>query len=98
MAALMASPPSRSRAFTASQADDLYELVAARRRGSLILASNRAPADWYGLFPNPVVAEGVLDRLVNSAHHVEMAGRSHRPTLRPGRWRTEPAAGEGARS
>src|SRR5437870_12844602 len=25
---------------------------------------SRAPADWYGLFPNPAVAEGVLDRFV----------------------------------
>jgi DNA replication protein DnaC len=73
------------RAFTAPQADDLYELVAERRGGSFILASNRAPADWYGLFPNPVVAEGVLDRLVNSAHHVAMVGRSFRPNQRPGR-------------
>ena len=80
------------RPFTASQADDLYELVATRRRGSLIVASNRAPADWYGLFPNPVVAEGVLDRLVNSAHHVAMEGRSFRPNQRPGRRRAEPAA------
>ena len=73
------------RAFTAAQADDLYELVAERRGGSFILASNRAPADWYGLFPNPVVAEGVLDRLVNSAHHVAMVGKSFRPNQRPGR-------------
>ena len=49
------------------------------------MASNRAPADWYGLFPNPVVAEGVLDRLVNSAHHVAMVGKSFRPNQRPGR-------------
>jgi DNA replication protein DnaC len=73
------------RAFTASQADDLYELVAERRGSSFIIASNRAPADWYGLFPNPVVAEGVLDRLVNSAHHVAMVGKSYRPNQRPGR-------------
>jgi len=73
------------RGFTAPQADDLYELVAERRGGSFILASNRAPADWYGLFPNPVVAEGVLDRLVNSAHHVAMLGKSFRPNQRPGR-------------
>jgi DNA replication protein DnaC len=73
------------RPFTASQADDLYELVNERRHGSLVLASNRAPADWYGLFPNPVVAEGVLDRVVNSAHHVAMEGKSYRPNRRPGR-------------
>jgi DNA replication protein DnaC len=73
------------RPFTATQADDLYELVTERRTGSLILASNRAPADWYGLFPAPVIAEGVLDRVVNSAHHVHMDGKSYRPNRRPGR-------------
>jgi len=73
------------RPFTTSQADDFYELICERRRGSLVLTSNRQPGDWYGLFPNPVVAEGVLDRLVNSAHHVFMDGRSYRPNKRPGR-------------
>lgn len=49
------------------------------------LTFNRSPSDWYGLFPNPVVAEGLLDRLVNSAHHVLMEGKSYRPNKRPGR-------------
>src|SRR5262249_15575903 len=46
------------REFTPAQADDLYELLSERigRPGkSLILTSNRSPADWYPLFPNPVV-------------------------------------------
>jgi DNA replication protein DnaC len=73
------------RALTTSQADDFYELIRERRRSSTVLTSNRAPSDWYGLFPNPVVAEGVLDRLINSAHHVFMDGKSYRPTRRPGR-------------
>lgn len=85
------------RPFTATQADDLYELVCERRRGSLIVTSNRQPADWYGLFPNPVVAEGVLDRIVNSAHHVFMEGRSFRPTRRPGRRAEPPHSGRGQR-
>jgi DNA replication protein DnaC len=50
----------------------------------MIFTSNRQPADWYGLFPNPVVAEGVLHRVVNSAHQVFMDGKSYRPTKRPG--------------
>jgi hypothetical protein len=50
----------------------------------MILTSNRAPTDRYGLFPNPVVAEGVLDRLVNCAHHMLIDGRSYRPNKRPG--------------
>ncbi len=54
------------------------------RRTVVILTSNRAPADWYPLFPNPVVAESILDRIVNTAHHVPMPGRSYRPRHRPG--------------
>jgi DNA replication protein DnaC len=62
------------------QAEDLDELVRRRYRcGSLLLTTNRAPKDLYPLFPNPVVAEGLLDRLLNSAHIVTMLGRSYRP-------------------
>ncbi|MGO8875486.1 MAG: hypothetical protein ACLQNG_06955 [Acidimicrobiales bacterium] len=31
------------------------------------------------MFPNPVVAESILDRIVNTAHHVHMDGKSYRP-------------------
>lgn len=72
------------REFTPTQADDLYELVTERAGRSLVITANRAAADWYSLFPNPVVAESILDRLVNTAHHVPMPGRSYRPTRRPG--------------
>lgn len=73
------------RDFTATQADDLYELITERHaHGSLVLTSNRAPVDWYPLFPNPVVAESVLDRLINTAHHLHLDGRSYRPNKRPG--------------
>src|SRR6266498_1618954 len=72
------------RAFTPSQADDLYELVTERGAKSTIVTANREAADWYSLFPNPVVAESILDRLVNSAHHVRMDGLSYRPNKRPG--------------
>ncbi len=75
------------REFTAAHADDLYELVAERTRAhhSLILASNRSPVDWYPLFPNPVVAESLLDRLINTSHQSFMNGPSYRPNQRPGR-------------
>jgi DNA replication protein DnaC len=73
------------RELTPSQADDLYELVTERAGRSLILTSNRSPADWYPLFPNPVVAESLLDRLINSSHQVFMNGPSYRPNKRPGR-------------
>ena len=72
------------REFTPSQAEDLYELICERyRTGSMIVTSNRKPRDWYSLFPNAVLAESALDRLVNSAHHVAFRGRTYRPLRRP---------------
>ncbi|MEU6192058.1 IS21-like element helper ATPase IstB [Nocardia sp. NPDC047038] len=73
------------RELTASQADDLYELISERAAngGSMVLTSNRSPVDWYPLFPNPVVAESLLDRLINTSHQVFMNGPSYRPNKRP---------------
>ncbi len=51
---------------------------------SLAITANRAASDWYSLFPKPVVAESILDRVVNGAHHLHMPGRSFRPNHRPG--------------
>jgi DNA replication protein DnaC len=75
------------RELTAQQADDLYELVSERTRvaRSLIITSNRSPVDWYPLFPNPVVAESLLDRLINTSHQIFMNGPSYRPRKSPGR-------------
>jgi DNA replication protein DnaC len=78
------------RDFTLAQADDLYELVTERAGKCAIFTANRQASDWYTLFPNPVVAESVLDRVVNSAHHVHMDGKSYRPNKRPGTKRTMP--------
>ena len=77
------------RAFTEQQTEDLWELIGERRH-SLIVVSNRSPQDWYALFPNPVLAESVLDRLINNAHHLVLTGRSYRPLRRPDR----PGAGD----
>ncbi len=72
------------RDFTLAQSDDLYELITLRGAKSSIFTANRQASDWYSLFPNPVVAESILDRIVNSAHHIHMDGRSYRPNKRPG--------------
>jgi len=68
------------------QAEDVFELIGERHRDrSTMIASNRAPQDWYPLFPNPVLAEATLDRLINRSHHLLLQGRSYRPLLRPDR-------------
>lgn len=81
------------RAFSERQGEDLYELVSERcRRGSTIVTSNRPPQDWYALFPNAVLAEGALDRLINASHHVVLDGKTHRPQRRPDRAKRGAAA------
>lgn len=73
------------RDYALPQAEDLYELVNRRyRRGSLLITTNRAPTDLYALFPSPLLAEGLLDRLLNSAYVLPLLGRSYRPQRRPG--------------
>ncbi|WP_078602978.1 MULTISPECIES: ATP-binding protein [Streptomyces] len=71
------------RQLNATQADDLYELVSERQKRSLIITSNRAPSDWHPLFPNPVVAESLLDRLINTSHQAIMNGPCYRPNKHP---------------
>jgi DNA replication protein DnaC len=74
------------RPLTGPQGDDLYELITERQaKGAFILTSNREPETWYELFPNPVVAESVLDRIINTSHMIHMPGKSYRPNKRPGR-------------
>ena len=73
------------RDFTVAQSEDLYERVSQRdRQKSWIVGSNRLPGDWDGFFPNPVLAEGLRDRLVNTSYPIVLAGRSYRPRRRPG--------------
>ncbi|MGW6997408.1 ATP-binding protein [Streptomyces virginiae] len=51
----------------ASQADDLHDLVGERQGRSLTTTGNRAPSDWHPLFPDPVVAESLLDRSIGTS-------------------------------
>jgi DNA replication protein DnaC len=73
--------------YTVAQSEDLFELVSRRyRKGSLIVTVQRQPQDLYPLFPSPVVAEALLDRLLNSSHLIVMLGKSFRPRQRPSGW------------
>ena len=63
-------------------AERLYALVDGRFRSkSLILTSNRAMADWPGLFPDPIIANAILDRLAHTSHQIIIKGQSYRKKL-----------------
>lgn len=64
---------------TETQADDVYELAYERYlKGSLILTSNRSVEEWVGLFPDPLQANSLLDRLCHNAHQLYWEGESYR--------------------
>ena len=70
--------------FTKTQTEDLYKLIDQRyRSSSMIITANRTPKDWYSLFPNPVIAESALDRLISCSHIITLTGKSYRSLLRP---------------
>lgn len=70
--------------FTSSQAADLYEVVSERcLRASTMLTSNRPVQDWLTLFPDPVMAQAVVDRLRQNAHMIIIEGESYRDRLKP---------------
>lgn len=60
----------------------LYEIVDLRYGSrSIILTSNRAMSDWMGVFPDPVIAGAILDRLTHHAHQIQLKGESIRKKL-----------------
>ena len=65
-------------------AELLYAMVDSRyRQNSIIITSNRAITDWVDIFPDPVVANAILDRLAHSAHQIVIKGESYRKKFRP---------------
>jgi len=58
---------------------DLYDIIDARyEHGSILLTSNRAPAEWADLFQDPLLASAGLDRLLHHAEVLVITGDSFR--------------------
>ena len=59
--------------------EDLYDIINERyERGSILLTSNRAPAEWPDLFRDPLLASAGLDRLTHRAEMITIRGASFR--------------------
>lgn len=65
-----------------ASAERFYAIVDARFRSkSIILTSNRAMTDWPALFPDPIMANAILDRLAHTSHQIVIKGQSYRKKL-----------------
>ena len=59
---------------------DLLEVVDDRHgRKSIAISAQLPVAMWHSVFEDATIADAVLDRLVNSAHRIELRGPSLRP-------------------
>ena len=62
-----------------AQSDDFYEIISERyMKKATIFTSNRSIEDWQGLFPDPVIANSIMDRMAHNAHQIVMTGDSYR--------------------
>lgn len=62
---------------------DLYDIINERyERGSILLTSNRPPAEWPGLFGDPLLAAAGIDRLCHQAEIIIIRGDSFRAKTR----------------
>ena len=75
-------PPPNTQALSALQPpgpEDLYDVINERyEKGSILLTSNREPAEWPELFGDPLLASAGIDRLAHGAEMLVITGASYR--------------------
>jgi len=64
---------------TAFAAQVLLDVVDKRMRTGALLITSQYPSEkWHSFFPDPTIADAVLDRVVHQAHRIQMKGESMR--------------------
>lgn len=62
-----------------ASAQDLLEVFDDRfNRSSTIIASQVPVAEWHARFPDPTLADAILDRLIHNAYRLTLLGESQR--------------------
>jgi DNA replication protein DnaC len=65
---------------------DAYEIFTERQRtGSMVVTSNRNPAEWLSTLADPVRARSAIDRFTGNAHDLVVKGQRCRPRHEPSR-------------
>lgn len=61
-----------------------YAIVDSRfQSGSFIITSNKSIGDWPDIFPDPIIANAIMDRIAHNTHQIIIKGESYRKKLRP---------------
>ncbi|WP_373722863.1 IS21-like element helper ATPase IstB [Bacteroides heparinolyticus] len=57
----------------------LLEIIEDRHeRKSIIITSQYPPSNWYDMIGDPTIADAILDRIIHTAHNIELNGESMR--------------------
>ena len=68
--------------FTSGESHDLMELFELRYdRASTVISGQLPPSSWHGLFPDPTLADAILDRIIHNAYKFNLTGESMRKTI-----------------
>ena len=70
------------RSYSHDEANTLVDILEERsRKGPVIVTSQVDPKGWHKLFEDPVIAEAIVDRLVNPSQKINLKGGSYRERL-----------------
>jgi DNA replication protein DnaC len=70
------------RKFTLDETHEIMELVERRYGGAATIISGQLPvAAWHELFPDPTLADAILDRIIHNAYKYNITGESMRKIL-----------------
>jgi len=62
--------------------NDLFEIIEERTlNGSIIITAQLPIKEWYAYLGNETIADAMMDRLIHTAHKVELSGPSMRELL-----------------
>ena len=68
--------------FSMEECHEIMELVELRYdRASMLISGQLPTSAWHELFPDPTLADAILDRLVHNAFKYNLSGESMRKTL-----------------
>lgn len=56
-----------------------FDVIDRRMKSGSLLITSQYPTDkWHGFFPDPTVADALLDRIVHASHRLQLKGESMR--------------------
>ena len=62
--------------------NDLFEIIEERTlNGSIIITAQLPIKEWYAYLGNETIADAMMDRLIHTAHKIELSGSSMRELL-----------------